>query len=208
MAHWLSEAEQEIQRTTGRGKSAGFLDRKMRVHKNFDKNKAKYSKFIDTLNDYIKRANSLPLEKKVPFGNIDSKFKETKLRNHLYVYKSSRRYQRKLITKFWERLMDLAFFSLFKPSHFKHIRVMYVTVSSKMDQVGFEIREESQLKQREVVDRELAIQRKYLDRNRFHEYINLEMDELSQELALQILDWLAFKEDLASLEMIKKLTNP
>ncbi len=205
MTHWLDEAESRSSSKKSRGRSAGFLDRKMRVKKNLDKNKEQYDQFIDKLKKLIDRANQLPLEQKEPYGHIDVKFKDTKLGNKMYVFRSSRRYQRQLPKKIVKRLLELSVFKLFRPSHFKHIRVIYLTLSSKIDQVGFELKEEVQLKQRVVVDKEIAKDKvKYYDKNRIHDYFNSEISGLNEDLALQILDYLAFKIDARGLGFVGK----
>lgn len=205
MTHWLDEAEGRSTSKKSQGRSAGFLDRKMRVKKNLDKNKDKFDQFVSKLNELIDRANRLPLEQKDPYGHIDVKYKETKLENRMYVFRSSRRYQKQLPKKIIQRLFDLSIFRLFKPSHFKHIRVIYLTVSSKIGQVGFEIKEEVQLKQREIVDKELVKEKiKYRDKNRIHDYFNYQIDKLDENLAIQILDYLAFKIDARGLGFVGK----
>ncbi len=205
MPHWLEAAESELKGKESKNRSAGFLDRKLRIQKNLKKNKAKYYAFINKLNDLIDRANSLPVDKKQPFGHIDKVYKNNKLENHMFSYKSNRRFEKQLPSKIMERLAEFAILTLFKPSHFKHSRKLYITVSSKIDQIGLEVKEQSMLKQRIIVDKELVDKKnEYKDRDRFHRYFNWNINEVDEEFALKILDWLAFKSNLDDLPFIIK----
>lgn len=198
MNNWLEDAEQEsFGKKNPKKRDAGFLDRKLRIEKNFEANKKEYYEFIRTLNELIERVNRLPIKKKQPFGNINLKFKNSKLKNQLNIYSSSKRYEKQILKKSFFRLLEGAFTRLFVPSHIKHIRVVYISVSSQKGKIGLELKENALLKSKVIVDKELVKRRdKYTDPNRFHEYFRYDIDKLNKDLAMQIIDWLAFKIEL------------
>ena len=101
MSHWLEEAEREALGKESKSNSPSFLDRKMRIEKNYNAHAKEYNTFIKKLDKLVKRVNALPLEKKDPFGNIDSKSKESKLLNHMHVLKSSLRFEKKSVQGFF-----------------------------------------------------------------------------------------------------------
>jgi len=192
--HWLFDAEQDQQKKKSYTESAGFLDRKMRIKKNYEANKDDYESFIELLSGLIDRVNSLPLDKREPFGHIDTIVKETKLENRTINYRTSQRFEKLLTSKMFDRLLNFDLLNLNKPSNFKHIRTLYVSVSSKMGMIGLELKEEVQLKQKVVVDEDLVEEKDFFkDKNRLHDYFNWEIDKLDQKFALKIIDWLAFK---------------
>lgn len=196
MAHWLEEAEREGQGRESKSNSPSFLDRKMRIEKNYNAHAKEYNTFIKTIDKLVKRVNALPLEKKDPFGNIDSKSKESKLLNHMHVLKSSLRFQQKVYRgSFWD---------LLKPKHLKHVRVILITVSSQFGKIGLDVRDEALLKEKIVVDDELVKEKKkFQDEDRFHEYMNWDIKDLNEELALKIIDWLAYKAEVYELPFVK-----
>ena len=172
MTNWLEQAEQEsFGNKEKKRRDAGFLDKKLRIKKNYETHKDEYNNFIKTMNELVGRVNRLPLKKKQPFGNINLKFKESKFNNKLNIYSSSKRYKKQILQKSFYRLLEGSFTRLFVPSHFKHIRVVYVSVSSQDGKIGLEVKENALLKSKVVVDKDLVKRRtKYKDRNRFHEY--------------------------------------
>lgn len=197
MGHWLEEAEKEVKGLNKQSRSAGFLDRKMRIRKNYAAHAETYDNFIKKLNELIKRVNALPLDKKQPFGNIDSQSKESKLENHQYIYKSSKRFEKKVYQG--------SFLDLLKPKHLKHVRVLIITVSSQPGKVGLDIRDESMLKEKIVIDKDVVQEKKkYRDETRFHEYLHCEMSDLNDKMALKFLDWLAFKSEVYDLPFVEK----
>ena len=204
MANWLENAEQEsFGKKSKNRRDAGFLDRKTRIEKNYEANKKEYNNFIKTLNELIGRVNRLPLKQKQPFGNIDLKFKDSKFNNQLNIYSSSKRYEKQIFKKTFYRLLEGAFTRLFVPSHFKHVRIVYVSVSSQSGKIGLEVKETALLKTKAIVDKELVKKHnKYSDKNRFHEYFHYNIDKLNKDLAMQIVDWLAFKNELKDLLFI------
>ena len=205
MINWLEDAEQESFGKKGKKRrDAGFLDRKLRIEKNYEAHKQEYNNFIKTLNKLIGRVNRLPVKKKQPFGNINLKFKDSKFNNQLNIYSSSKRYEKQLLKKSFFRLLEGAFTRIFATSHFKHIRVVYVSVSSQSGKIGLEVKETALLKSKVVVDRELVKKHdKYKDRNRFHEYFHYDISKLNKDAAMQIVDWLAFKNELKDMPFTK-----
>jgi hypothetical protein len=196
MTHWLEEAENRSKESGSKARSAGFLDRQMMIKKNYAENKEKYDAFVKVLNDLIDRVNALPLEKKEPFGYIDANFKNSRLENRNYIFKSNRRFMRThLLAAIWNR---------FKPKHMKHVRILSLTVSSQMGKVGMDVRDESLLKKKIIVDADLVKKdKKYYDSNRYHEYLNWDINELNNDLALKIIDWLSHKIEASDLPFVK-----
>lgn len=200
MINWLEEAEQELEKKKGSKKnSARILDKKFRIQENYKKNKDKYDGFIAKLNELVDRVNNLPIEKKQPFGHINSKEKKSRLNNHLNYFSSSNRI---------EKLRFKGFLKLFKLSHYKNVRVIYFSVSRHIDIVGIEIKERSLLKERmrtnsKTDDKKGVKDSKHKDQDRIHFKFAWDMNKLDEELAIQVISWLAFKEDIRNLPFAK-----
>jgi hypothetical protein len=200
MINWLEEAEQELDKKKDSKKhSARVLDKKFRIQENYKKNKDKYDRFIAKLNELVDRVNNLPIEKKQPFGYINSKEKKSKLNNHLNYFSSSNRI---------EKLRFRGFLKLFKLSHYKNVRVIYFSVSRHIDIIGIEIKEHSLLKERikassNTDDKKGAKGSKHKDQERIHFKFAWDMNKLDDELAIQVISWLAFKEDIRNLPFAK-----
>jgi len=200
MINWLEEAEQELDKKKGSKKhSARVLDKKFRIQENYKKNKDKYDEFIAKLNELVDRVNNLPIEKKQPFGYINSKEKKSRLNNHLNYFSSSNRI---------EKLRFRGFLKLFKLSHYKNVRVIYFSVSRHIDIVGIEIKERSLLKERIKAGSKTDEKKgdkgsKHKDQDSIHFKFAWDMNKLDDELAIQVISWLAFKEDLRNLPFAK-----
>ncbi len=200
MINWLEEAEQELEKKKGSKKhSARILDKKFRIQENYKKNKDKYDEFIAKLNELVDRVNNLPIEKKQPFGYINSKEKKSRLNNHLNYFSSSNRI---------EKLKFRGLLKLFKLSHYKNVRVIYFSVSRHMDIVGIEIKERSLLKERikagsKTDEKKGDTGSKHKDQDSIHFKFAWDMNKLDDELAIQVISWLAFKEDMRNLPFAK-----
>jgi len=180
--------------------SARIQDKKFRIQQNYEKNHEVYDGFISKLDGLVERVNSLPLEHREEFGKISSRDKDSKLHNHLHFFSSSRRTQ---------KVMFKDLLHPFKNTHFKHVRVVYFNVAKIMDKVEVEILEELLEKKRRdgkvVPEHESGkdFRKPQEDKDKFHEVYYYDMDRLSDELAYQVLDWLAFREDLNHLPILR-----
>jgi hypothetical protein len=202
MAHWLDEIErQESRRKGSASSSARVQDKKFRIQQNYAKNKKVYDEFIGKLVNLINRVNNLPLVHREIFGKINHHHKDTRLDNHLYFFSSSRRIEK---TEFKNILHP------FKTVHYKHVRVIYFNVAKLMDKVEVEIYEEMLEKKRHdgkvIPEHESPHQshKPHSDRDKFHEIFYYEMEKLNDELAVKIIDWLAFHEEVAHIPIVSE----
>jgi hypothetical protein len=200
MAHWLDEIErQESRRKGSASSSARVQDKKFRIQQNYAKNKDLYEGFIEKLSNLVERVNNLPLSYREVFGKINQHEKDTRLDNHLSFFSSSRRIEK---TEFKNILHP------FKSVHYKHVRVIYFNVAKLMDKVEVEIYEELLEKKRhdgKVIPEHEDPHRSHKphsEKDKFHEIFYYGMEQLSDELAVKILDWLAFKEEVTHIPIV------
>lgn len=192
MSHWLEEAERDEQRKRERPsrESAKIQDKIFRIRQNYEANKKPYEDFMAYFFDLCTRANNLPAEKKLPWKQIDFRSKESKLENHLYYASTSESI---------EKLVKTRAFPFIKRQHYKHLRSIHFNVSKKMNYAELEIRDDYLAKTRLKPDddeREKIIDDGFPRLKVVFEY---EIEKLNKELALLILDWLAFRADVTSL---------
>ena len=200
MAHWLDEIERKESRRRGSGSSSARVqDKKFRIQQNYKKNKEVYEAFITMMMSLVNRVNSLPIQYRETFGKINSHRKDTRLDNHLVYFSGSTRIEK-------TRFKDI--FHPFKSVHYKHVRVIYFNIAKHIDKVEVEIYEELLEKKRRdgivVPEHESPhVSRKpHADKDKFHEIYYYEMDKLNDELALQILDWLTFREEVQHIPIL------
>jgi len=193
MSHWLEDAEREEQRKKQKPlrESAKIQDKMFRIQQNYEANREAYEAFVGRLKDICERANNLPAEKKEPWKHIDAKAKDSKLENHLYYFSSSERFDKRVITKS---------FPFVKNQHYKHIRVIYFSVSKEMGKAEVEVKEDYLAKTKLSADDNGQI-KDFLDDGlkRIDVIFLYNISDFQKEDALKILDWLVFKEDLKSL---------
>lgn len=193
MTHWLEEAEREEQLKKQRPshESAKIQDKIFRINNNYEANKEKYEKFIEMFHDLCERANQLPAEKREPWNHIEVKPKESKLNNHLVTFSTDERL---------EKLVTISRFPFFKRQHFKHIRHIYFTISKEMGKCEIEVKDDYLAKTRLNLDDGKDTDKPTSDGfQRVNVIFLYEINDLSKDIALKILDWLAFKADLKSL---------
>jgi hypothetical protein len=200
MAHWLDELERQESRKRGSGSSSARVqDKKFRIQQNYAKNKEHYDGFMNGMMNLINRVNNLPMEYREVFGKINGHQKDTRLENHLTYFSSSRRIQK---TEFKSLLHP------FKTVHYKHIRVIYFNVAKHLDKVEVEIYEELLEKKRrdgEVVEEHeapLKARKPHSDKDKYHEIFYYDIDKLTNELALQVIDWLSFREEVQHIPIL------
>lgn len=200
MSHWLDDIERLESRKKGSASgSARVQDKKFRIQQNYQKNKEIYEAFISKLQSFIERVNNLPFEYREIFGKINIKQKDTRLDNHLNYYSSSQRTEK---TEFKNLLHP------FRTVHYKHVRVIFFNVAKLMDKVEVEIYEEHLEKKRrdgqvvEEYENPKDFHKPHSERDKFHEIYYYEMDRLDDELALKIIDWLVFREEVNNIPIV------
>jgi hypothetical protein len=192
MNHWLDKAESRRQKAS-LGKSAlkkKIEQKKAEIALNYEQHKAEYDGFVNTLHDLVKRANELPEKHRHSFRKINASKKKDKLNNQLSIFSSSKREQ------------NYSLFSFFKPLHSKHIRVFYVHVSKRSGVANLEVKENYLLRKRisdDTKSKSHEQKKEAGSTDRVHVLMRFKMSDLSKEIAYQILDWLAFKNDLEKL---------
>ncbi len=193
MTHWLEDAEREEQHKKQKPlkDSAKIQDKMFRIKQNYDVNKDSYEAFISRLKDLSERANNLPMEKREPWLHIDTKAKDSKLDNHFYFFSTNERFDKRVITKH---------FPFVKNQHFKHIRVIYFSISKEMGKVEVELKEDYLAKTR-ISSEDNSQIKEFIDDGlqRVDVIFLYNISDLNNELAFKILDYLVYKEDLKSL---------
>jgi hypothetical protein len=193
MSHWLEEAEREEQHKKQKPlkESAKIQDKIFRINQNYEANHQQYDSFTSRLKEVCERANNLPAHKKESWNHIDGKAKESKLENHLYYFSTSQRFDKRVITKS---------FPFIKNQHFKHIRVIYFSISKEMGKTEIEVKEDYLAKTRLSSDDSSQV-KDFIDDGlqRMDVIFLYNISDLNHELAFKILDWLVFKEDVKSL---------
>lgn len=193
MSHWLEEAEREEQRKKQRpaDESARIQDKKFRIAKNYEANKEAYKNFVDTLFDLCERANNLPMDKRIPWGQIDFKVRETRYENHFVSVSSSEPFDKTIMIKS---------FPFVKKQHYKHVHKIYISISKEMGKAEIEVRNDYLAKTRLRTDEKKEEEIMFDDGlPRVKLLFLYEISKLDRDLAYKILDWLAFKEELKSL---------
>ena len=198
--HWLDDLErQEARKHRSASESARIQDKKFRIQQNYDKNHEIYDGFVGKLDSLVERVNNLPMEHREVFGKITGRVKDSKLENHLHFFSSSRRTQK---IQFKDILHP------FKNIHFKHVRVIYFNVAKLMDKVEVEIYEELLEKKRHdgqiIPENEDPHQnhKPHSEKGKFHEIYYYEMSKLKDDLAIKIIDWLAFHEEVQHIPIV------
>ncbi|PKO98548.1 MAG: hypothetical protein CVU14_08200 [Bacteroidetes bacterium HGW-Bacteroidetes-9] len=189
MPHWLEEAEKSHH------PEKSFLSRAERINQryqniqaNYAKNDQQYDEFMRDLHGLIHRVNKLPASRRVPFGKMDGREKESKLNNHLNIFSSSKRLKRK---KFW------GFIPFFDSDHLKHIRVIFMNVSDEEGMIEIELKEN--ILQREAIKSDKSNRKdKSENPDRLHVIYNYPISGLDHETALEIIDWLAFSKEISA----------
>jgi len=139
------------------------------------------------------------MEYRESFGKVNGHRKDTKLDNKLAFFSSSTRVQ---------KMAFKGLFHPFKSVHYKHVRVIYFNIAKHMDKVEVEIYEELLEKKRrdgQVIPEHEdphAVHKPHSEEGKFHEIYYYDMGKLNEELALQILDWLTFREEVQHIPVV------
>lgn len=196
MSHWLDEAEKKISRR--KDKKTEIKDRidhkKDEVRFNRELIEDQYLDAIDNFVSIIQRINNLPRENRIPFGQIYAKPKENKLDNLLHKFYSSRR----VVTREFHGILRP-----FKEQHYKNTRSFFISIGREENTILLEYKDIKV--KRERISDELSdnwikkilwklIPRKKEVNHDVKENISvLKVDELTKDLILEHIDWLAFK---------------
>jgi hypothetical protein len=190
MINWLEEAESRKRVTGENDVSADRIQlKKEAVRQNFQANQQLYDNFIKHLTGLVERVNNLPMEDREPFAKLTLKSKDSKLDNHFYYLSSSRRIQKRLYKNL---------FKYFKKYNFKHIRVIYLTVSQKMGMIDVELKENLLLRVRMKAntDKGKTKSQKKKNENRKDYIFHLNLSAIDKNIAMEIIDWLVFKKEM------------
>jgi len=189
MDNWLEEIEgREKKKVTLSEKAKQRIHaKKEKVLLNYNKNGSTFDDFIKNLNELISRVNSLPEDERSDFIEIDSRHKKTEFENHLNIFSSSKRVY---ISKKKYYLFGK------KNYRFKYVRIIFFNISKEFDKVEIEIKEKYLPK---------GHKRKYLKED-IHRLYKLNFDILNNQLAYQIINWLAFKKDINNLSIFEQLS--
>lgn len=191
MAHWLEDSEREERKKKRKParESARIQDKMFRIKKNYEKNKDIYEEFIAQIHNLVERVNNLPAEKREPFKYLEAKAKESKLGNHLYIFSSSERAEKRIATKS---------FPFYKNQYYKHIRIIYFCISKEMDMAEIEVKEnylaKTRMKSHGSEEHDIDLLDDGL--TRVDVLFLYKIKKLNKDLAFRVLDWIAFKEDL------------
>ncbi|NLN95737.1 MAG: hypothetical protein GX128_06170 [Bacteroidales bacterium] len=195
MAHWIDKIERKHKRSQRRSMSFQkmVLEKKNLIKTNYEKNKETYDSFIEIMFNLSERVNDLPEEHREPFKKISAVSKKSKLDNKLHYFYTSRRKQK---TNF---LLSL----FIKPTQVKNIRTFYIYVSKHEDFVNFELKEDFLIRRRVIIEEKSKKSRNRKDnrsKDRLHVIYHFPMSKLNKDTALEIIDWLAFKNPLQALK--------
>lgn len=198
MSHWLEEAERHKHRKQ-RGSTRlheKIYRKREEIQNNYHENREAYESFVFKLYEFVDRVNELPFEKRKDFGKIDSRQKTSKLDNRLNIFSSSIRMKRR-------KKKGLLPMQMLKLHHYKHIRVIFVNVSRHYGYIEMELKDHvlrrSRMKDSEKRGNKEDKENKDHesgDQEKFHVLFNFPMNKLNEEISLEIIDWLAFKQDL------------
>ncbi len=194
MSDWLESAERKQDHKNSRSIfKKRMLEKRYMIEKNFEVNGKAYETFISELLDLVDRANDLPENEREPYGKINTKIKENRLNNHYYFFGSSRRESRRELNSGIKRWL--------KKSHYKHIRVVYFTVSSLEGHADIEIKERSMRRHKMSTDDDNKKSKSGYKVSRIFRY---KVEDMNSDLGRQVLDWLAFQTEKEELSFFKK----
>ncbi len=198
MTHWLEEAEKDLQQEPKKLRVCWtrIQQKTDDIKKNYEANKEAYDGFINTMQNICQRANNLPPEAREPWGIIESKAKESKLDSHLVSFLTRERFDMRVPTKF---------FPFMKLRHYKHVRKIMFSVSKDMGMANVEVYEDFIAKTR-LNKKDGSEDKNTFDDGleRFRLVYHYTLNDLNDNLALKILDWLAFREDMEYLSFTEK----
>ncbi|NOR87674.1 MAG: hypothetical protein GQ527_08705, partial [Bacteroidales bacterium] len=134
MSHWLEEAESKAysKRVKHSEVHSRVENKKTEVKDNKDLIGDSYLDVIDQFISIIQRINNLPRNERIPFGQIESKFKDNKLDNLLHKFSSSRRIN---IREYSGILAP------FKSQRYKNSRSFFISIAREKGKILLEYKE-------------------------------------------------------------------
>jgi hypothetical protein len=197
MSHWLEEAEKNV---------AKHKDKKQEINDRIDTKKAdvkanrdliekEFLAVIDQLETIIDRINNLPRKHRIPFGQIYSKPKESKLENLLHKFNSSR------------RLASREFKNMTNPmsmQHYKNTRSFFISIARNPREILLEYKD-IRVKRVRLNDHaksffdKFSLFKLFSKKKELHEVkeniITMNIDQFNEDMVLKHIDWLAYKYD-------------
>ena len=198
MSHWLEEAESRKEMVENHSGAEVIKKKKKDIRENYDANGKLYGSFLKELESLAERVNNLPKDYREDFGKINFNFKDSKLENHLFYLSTSRRIQKRLYT---------GLLTYFKKYTFKHIRVAYFTISREMGMFDIELKEKYLLRKRINPDDDRSRKKKSTKKykgNRKDYVFRLSLEKVDRNTALQIVDWLAYRQEMESISFFSQ----
>ncbi len=188
MKSWLEEIEErELKKAALSANTEQRIQLKTeKIAANYLQNKDHYENFISNLTGLVQKANSLPNDEKKDFSQIDIQLKDTNFNNKLTVFSSSTRFS--ISKKKYLFFGNVVF-------RFKHIRVFYFSISKELGKINIEYKEKYLSKGNQL---------KHIKEDSHFSYV-LDFGILSDELAYQIINWLAFKSEINELHIKKQI---
>jgi hypothetical protein len=197
MDSWLKKAEEAQRRTSSRKDRAQehIMKRRALIEANYMTIGERYDALVRLFRELASRVNNLPMDARRDFGKIRYSFKETNLNNQLHIFSGSRKvYVKKLSI----------LFPFFKSLRVKHIRVVYLSVSRETGFVEIELKD-SYLQKRDIRKDETGHESYRRDHHRRTDLLyTMPLEEVKEDLAYRLMDWLAFHLEMEKLGMKKE----
>ena len=182
MENWIDAEEHELEERKRFSIDARrkVEAKKQKIKDNYLAHREKYSTFMNEMFNLIDRVNSLPESKRPDYHEIEGRTKESPLDNKLTIFTGSKRVELKLFTGLFSG------YDLFK---YKHTRVIYFFVSKEMGKVEVEYKESFYPK---------GHNKKY-KKGRKHDIFRYSFNLIDENLAMSIVEWLAFRKEFEEL---------
>lgn len=197
MGHWLDEAEKRQELKHRRDDFKRVMQyRKERIEKNYGRHGEAFDAFKNTMIDLAQRVNNLPVEEREPFGAITFKKKVNTPQEHSYYLRTSLRKQ-----KFEWR----GFMKLFRKAHYKHVRSVFISLSSHDGFIHFELNEHD-LKKERLTDQADQEKKKGGDKKERYKgrfMYRYDLSKADDSLARDLLDWLTYRSSREKIAFAK-----
>lgn len=187
MSKWLEEEEiiSEKRKIFSIEMRKRIESKKAKILQNYQINNEVYEYFIQNLLDITERANKLLERRKEDVRVIENSRKDSPLDNKLCLFSSSKRVELKLLT---------GIFSGYDNFKYKHARSIYFFISKEIGKLEIEIKESYYPK---------GHTKKY-KKGRKHLLFRYEFNNLNDNIANEIIEWLAFKIEFEKISFVKK----
>lgn len=198
MSHWLEEAERKQNpKKENISRADRIRKRYLKIQENLKNNGDQFDEFTKDLHNLIDRVSKLPAYQNKPFRKMECREKDSKLNNHLNIFSSSRRIDDR---KIW------SFLPFFSSDHFKHFRVLYISISGRDGKCEIELKENFLKREALGFDKNnLKVRPSKSDK--FHVIYTFPISHLDHELALEVIDWLAFAKEISDCAFYNTVTE-